>query len=299
LTLEVKPNSTIEPNAPVELTAMIGNRGTNRLVYAWDFGDGTFGTGEKVTHAWKNGSCDYVVRASVDDMWGRESSRIVIIPIGGPVHGTRISGSVTDATNSAGLDGVRVNVTPDIPARDMRYGQDTTLSDSDGEWTVPGLRPAVYTVRPIKQGYSILPVKQKFPAAQALTIRAMPLDPEKRAAILKDAPTLRIRATIDGSDELRLTRKAATWKHLTWGWPTIITLNGIPMDPHAMLANAGTTAFLKAEPNWASAVIAKTSGRGAVDLYRDGDSLVITFNDAEAGAGEYDLEIALTVISPE
>jgi hypothetical protein len=296
LTLDVKASSTIAAlGAPVQFTATIANPGKTPLVCAWDFGDGTFATGETVTHAWKTGSRDYVVRATATDLWGREASRILVVSVGRPVYGMRIVGSIIDApaTNGAGLGGVRVNVTPDRPAKTVRYGQETTLSDSDGKWTVPGLTPGVYTIRAIRQGYSILPVKQKFPAARPLTFAAMPLDPHQRAMLLKDAPTLRVRATIDGTDELRLTRKSATWKHLTWDWPTNITLNDIPMNPRAPLANTGATRFLKATPDWAGAVLAKKSGRGAVDLFRDGDCLVITFDDSEGGTGEYDLEIAL------
>ncbi|MCM8765816.1 MAG: PKD domain-containing protein [Candidatus Omnitrophica bacterium] len=44
------------------------------LIYKWDFGDGTKGVGEKVTHIYKKGG-NYLVRLSVDDGMGSSCSK--------------------------------------------------------------------------------------------------------------------------------------------------------------------------------------------------------------------------------
>ncbi len=301
LTLELKPSSnSVQAGTSLDLIAMIGNPSRMPVVCAWDFGDGIFECGDpgdaadagaKVTHSWRFGSRDYVVRACVTDLWGEQSARVTVISVGRPVVGARLSGTVTDAAAAHGaLEGVRINVTPDVPAKNPRYGQNTTVTDSDGDFAVVGLEPGVYTARLIKPGYYILPMKVKSPAPGPLAIKALPVSPEKQS-LLKKTTALRIHATIDGTDELRITPNRAVWKHLGWGWPTNITLNDIAMDPHAALGNTGGAAFLPANMKWDSAILHKKSGRGTADMYRDGDSLVIIFNDPEGGAGEYDMEV--------
>src|SRR5262249_53549538 len=62
-----------------------------------------------------------------------------------------------------------------------------------------------------------------------------------------DEIVLNFRGTIDGSDQITITRKQATWLHSYWDLPPEpVTLNGISWDPReqATLENSGKTRFL-------------------------------------------------------
>jgi hypothetical protein len=60
------------------------------------------------------------------------------------------------------------------------------------------------------------------------------------------AKVLRIRAVIDGRDELRVSPAGATWNHLEFAYPTDIELNGVKWNPNELnrLENSGERRFM-------------------------------------------------------
>jgi hypothetical protein len=273
---------------PIEFTAHMENGDHIPFAIAWDFGDGTFTGGTmRVSHLWKTPDRQYVVRATVNDLWGHEASKMMVVSVGNAV-GKPLLGTVTDGAG-APLEGVRVNVIAETPPKTFRYGQDTTLSDSAGQFAFPAPAHGRYTVRPLKYGCSFMPVKLECPATAPLSFIAAGARPAGKTS------TLRIRGKIDGTDELRITHANATWKHGQYGWPGDVKLNEVVLDPHKELPNTGGTTFLPANADFASAVLSKRSARGNVDIYRDitrgSDALVITFDDPQPGADDYELEL--------
>lgn len=105
---------------------------------------------------------------------------------------------------------------------------------------------------------------------------------------------LRIAARIDGSDRVRITRKQATWEHLTYGLPENVSVNGISWDVGQtnVLENGGATAFLPADVDFSDARIVTRKGRDVATMWADNDSLLVTFADNPNGADDYELDIS-------
>lgn len=267
------------------------------LLYSWDFGDGTFEAGHAATqHIWKEDDRDYLVRASVTDMQGQSASQLKVITIGIPSTG-QITGTVM--ADGKPLDGARINIEPaDSAAAELLRDKskpvnNTTLSDSSGNFALVGVSKGFYIIRLFKTGYYILPMKVLCPNPRPLKFLAIrPGEQRIHAPGVRTVP-LHIHATIDGSDELSITTSGATWRHFDWSWPENITVNDLPMNPHQGLKNAGQSLFLPQNVRLDSAVILKKSGRGSIDMWLQGKALVIHFNDPQNGAGDYDLEIEL------
>ena len=107
------------------------------------------------------------------------------------------------------------------------------------------------------------------------------------------ADSLRIVAAIDGSDELHISHRSATWVHQSWGQPTDVRLNGWKWNPQQRpVLSAGTNGWLlNPALDLSGAVLHKLRGRGSVDLGRDTNGLVIRFDDPENGADTYEAEV--------
>lgn len=104
------------------------------LAYAWDFGDGTFGTNGPTASRSFGTAGEYVVRCVVSDLRGGTASDSQLVRVGTP--GTvRIAGRVT--RDGQPLEGVRI------------YTSNTkqTFTDSDGTYILAGLARGSYTVR--------------------------------------------------------------------------------------------------------------------------------------------------------
>lgn len=105
---------------------------------------------------------------------------------------------------------------------------------------------------------------------------------------------LKISAQIDGSDCVRITAAGATWRHLNYGPPTNVRVNGRPWNPGETpaLENAGATRFLPAGVNFQSARIVGRTGRDLVTCCGDENGLTVWFADNPNGADNYEIEIA-------
>ena len=112
---------------------------------------------------------------------------------------------------------------------------------------------------------------------------------------------LRITATIDGNDELRIYRDRAEWHHQAQGWPTAVKINGADWSPQdkPRLDNSGKTEFL---PNWTVLVGAThwvLRGRGKVIFSVRPDHLSLLFADPDTGGDVYDVVIHQGEVFPE
>lgn len=112
---------------------------------------------------------------------------------------------------------------------------------------------------------------------------------------LRDHVMLTIRATIDGSDELRLSSDAATWKNRHWGSSSDVSLNGVPWNPARVpqLLNIGRTTFLREPVDFATAIVVEKRGRDLVNVESHADGLIVRFADSENGPGGYVVRILL------
>jgi hypothetical protein len=102
------------------------------------------------------------------------------------------------------------------------------------------------------------------------------------------AEGLQIVAVIDGSDELHISQRSATWVHKSWAQPTDVRLNGFQWNPQQrpVLSNV-----LNPSLDLSGAVLHKLRGRGTVALGHDAQGLVISFDDPENGADTYEAEL--------
>ncbi len=129
------------PGSTLTFSAAASDADGDTLAYAWDLGDGTFGTnGSAASKSWTSDG-EYVVRCEVSDMKGGVGSGSVIVTVGHP--GTyRITGRVT--AGGGGVEGVRVSVS----------SMKMTYTDSAGTYALVGLPPGSYSVRAELDGYN-------------------------------------------------------------------------------------------------------------------------------------------------
>ena len=118
----------------------------------------------------------------------------------------------------------------------------------------------------------------------------------KQAAKASASPvaTLKIAGRIDGSDQLKITAREATWAHLAYSLPTLITLNDVPWDVSQtnILANFGTNTFLPSGIDFSTAKIIGRKGRDVATMWADYDAVWVTFADNPNGWDDYELEIS-------
>jgi len=110
------------------------------------------------------------------------------------------------------------------------------------------------------------------------------------------APTLRLRARIDGSDVLHITKEGAVWEHKHWDWPGKVVLNKTEWSPkeNPTLANSGETRFLPANIDFSTAKATQKSGRDVAFVVPDEKGLTIYFADGPNGADDYDVVITFS-----
>lgn len=130
-------------------------------------------------------------------------------------------------------------------------------------------------------------------AVEALAVRLRTPDPHTPMV------TLRVKAAIDGSDELLIRRDSATWHHKTWGGPTNVEINGIKWNPTAtpILENTGRTAFLPSV-DFSKAIVKARSGRDTVACETSPDGIKIFFADADNGGDTYEITVEIPIRSP-
>ena len=112
------------------------------------------------------------------------------------------------------------------------------------------------------------------------------------------ADRLHIVAAIDGSDELHLSYRNATWVHKSGTQATDVRINGVQWNPQqkAGLTTGANGWLLPPGQELCGAVLHKLSGRGSVDLGWDAAGLVLRFDDPEAGAGLYEAEVSFAQV---
>ena len=108
------------------------------------------------------------------------------------------------------------------------------------------------------------------------------------------AATLKVKARIDGSDQLRITASDAQWKHRYWDWPGEVWLNQVKWvtgPDTTTLPNEGPTRFLPADINFATARVIDRKGRDLAAAEATADALVIHFADNLVGADDYAITV--------
>ena len=112
---------------------------------------------------------------------------------------------------------------------------------------------------------------------------------------------LHIHGTFDGSDRIVITNSGATLEHYFWGYPTNLTLNGVPWDPTTQptLPNSGATTFLPSEIDLTSATFMKNEGRDLASFEVFNDHVDVVFADSPVGASDYDVTLFFSTPAPE
>jgi hypothetical protein len=153
------PSVAVTPSATqvatgnlVTLTATAFDPDGDTLSFAWDFSDSTLGTvGSQVTHAW-NAPGEYVVRCAVSDLKGGMASAFIIVRVGMP-DTRRISGRIT--AGGQPVEGVRVYASL----------TNSTLTSSDGCYSLTGLAGGHYSILPTKAYYLFAPTSVNVSAS--------------------------------------------------------------------------------------------------------------------------------------
>ena len=163
--------ATVGVNATVRFTATASDAdpADRTLAYAWDFGDGTFGTnGPTASKLWTTAG-EYVVRCVVSDLRGGTGSDSFLLRVGAPTT-VRLTGRVT--RDGQPVEGVRI------------YTSNTkqTFTDSDGTYILAGLARGSYTLRALKEG--LLFTRQGF--TNLLNLQANRVDANFEASLPGD-----------------------------------------------------------------------------------------------------------------
>jgi len=105
---------------------------------------------------------------------------------------------------------------------------------------------------------------------------------------------LSLRATVDGSEEIVVTREAMTWHHRHWGWPQgPVLVNDRSWDPRTkpVLANTGADAYLPPDVDLSTARVVRAVGRDLASVDVLEDRLVIHLVDTPVGSDLYEVVI--------
>lgn len=138
----------VEPNIAVDFSAAASDPDGDPVYYTWTFGDNSMVVGSlnspTATKSWQS-SGFYPVRLTASDGKGGKETREIIIQVGSPSESLSISGRVIHA--GIPVEGTRVNIGSDEQA----------WTDSNGEFTLPGLGSGSYTVAATKGSLSLQP----------------------------------------------------------------------------------------------------------------------------------------------
>jgi hypothetical protein len=128
----------------------------------------------------------------------------------------------------------------------------------------------------------------------AFNIHFHPAKPALAPAASAARATLKLSAVVDGGDCFIITRSAATWRHVSRGYPSNVTINGMPWTPREqhVWPNEGTNAFLPPSVDFSTAKIASRKGRDLATVWAEPDQLVVSFADNPNGADFYEIEIS-------
>lgn len=144
--------TSIATNGPVTFTAVASDPDGGALAYAWDFGDGSYSTGNEPTPSSRTYATagEYFVRCEVSDMKGGVTSASLLVTVGAPSNFS-VSGRVTDGTGQP-VGGVRM----DNGLTGSNYRG--TYTDAAGNYTITGLVAGSYTLKASLAGSSFTPV---------------------------------------------------------------------------------------------------------------------------------------------
>lgn len=138
-----------------------------------------------------------------------------------------------------------------------------------------------------------------FPAKDSVTIRVS--DNPNGTGMYEFSILLRpvgvrgelfIRATIDGSNEMRIDGTKATWRDLHWGGPRgEVLVNDTLWDTRKVpaIANSGKTRYLPDGIEFSTARVVSVKGRDLASLEAEEDHIVIRFADSPIGGDVYEL----------
>lgn len=122
------------------------------------------------------------------------------------------------------------------------------------------------------------PPRDKMPA----DARAMPQPPEQR---------VRVRARIDGEDEIFVFRDHVDWTHGTFEWPSEVEVNQVPWQPNpasrTLLPPTGR-GFFAAGTDISQATLEIVRGRGRIVVRKSGEWISVHVDDDALGSDVYE-----------
>lgn len=150
----------------VNFTATASDPDGDALAYHWDFGDGSFGpNAPAASHTYVGSAAELVARCTVSDRKGGIGRDSVILRVGSPsTH--RISGTVTEGGRP--LVGVRIS-----------DGTRSTLTDSDGTYTLVGVPAGTRTLTAVKYDYGFAPSSDTVSVSGNVTGRDFTATPNR------------------------------------------------------------------------------------------------------------------------
>ena len=175
----------VNVNTPVIFNAQATDPDGDSLAFYWDFADRTFGpNAATATKAW-SASGDYVVRCTVSDMKGGTGVASVAVKVGNPTS-VRVSGLVLSSCG-APVNGATVQVA----AQNI-----STTTNTDGTYTLTGLKPGKVDVTASSGGTAIAPANFTNPVDATFDVENINF-----GATQKDNldPTITIDKPLDGS----------------------------------------------------------------------------------------------------
>jgi hypothetical protein len=105
---------------------------------------------------------------------------------------------------------------------------------------------------------------------------------------------LTFRGMIDGSDQIKITQEAATWRHNHWQMPPEpVSINDIPWDPREqrVLKNDGMSRFLQFPVDFQSARLERVQGRDTIAFERGKGYVIVHLVDTPFEPSLYEFRL--------
>ncbi len=233
-----------------------------------------------------------------------------------PVEITSISANgtnlVLNATVPAGMQNVRLEIKPTLNGEWTQQGVlDVQANEGPVAFAIskPDVETAFFRLVATPSATAGVPPAPSTSAQKVTAQSASVVSPELGYVTIPPVASasatdgvLYVKATIDGSDRMLVTREGIFWNHINWDWPHgAVSVNGVQWKPQQKdyVTTRGNALLIPATLSPQNATLEKIKGRDVVVLERMGtDALIVYVNDTWLGAGDYEFKIHFHPAAP-
>lgn len=119
---------------------------------------------------------------------------------------------------------------------------------------------------------------------------------QPKEGLAKNSPgSIRITATIEGTDRVLIYPDHLEWQHQAQAWPQSVKVNGIAWSPkdNPRLENSGETTYLKDEFVHVGTTLRRYRGRNRTEISTQTNHIALQFGDTDPGSDVYEVAVYL------